>query len=376
MTHLAALLLLMLGAQEDLDALGRGQKYLEKIGEAWSLKLPDEIITGLFMGRAWIGHVRVTVKAAPDGSGAAFEMQLKGEMSIGTQKFNGDARIRFSKTMSLVSVESSSVEPDMKRTKTLTVIDGKFKLDVDENGKVKTSEGVVAPGTTWDGKTLPLFLIPDEDAVALQSLDSEKGVVLFHKLVERKKRSIGGKESEFRVLTIKQQGKEADSAYYGDDGRIVEVGMQNGAVRMRPVTEAEVGKDLDEKREVKPAERALLDMWLAIKRNEKERVLASFDIPRLCDALVPGYKDLDADKRKEADTMMTKQLEQDLLSETMRDGLPDEKVLEEGLAAGMKLTMKDDVAHVLVMGKKIWKLAEAKDGDRKGKWLIIGIEDR
>jgi hypothetical protein len=40
----------------------------------------------------------------------------------------------------------------------------------------------------------------------------------------------------------------------------------------------------------------------------------------------------------------------------------------------MKTTEKDDVHRVRMQNAGTWKVYLAKDGDRKGQWLIFGVE--
>ena len=145
---------------------------------------------------------------------------------------------------------------------------------------------------------------------------------------------------------------------------------------MRPIAAAQKGKPLDEPLELQAYERALIDMFLAIKKNDAGAVEACFDFEGLAQEMIPGFADSPAEKKKEAVEAMRAQMSKNLLSEQMRAQFPDAALLEDAIATGMKSEEKDGVARVRVFGKQVWKLTLVKEGDRKGKWVIIGISQK
>jgi hypothetical protein len=61
------------------------------------------------------------------------------------------------------------------------------------------------------------------------------------------------------------------------------------------------------------------------------------------------------------------------MSVAARGPLPEAALLEETLSNAMKTTLKDGEARVQIIGGVTWKLYQAKEGPRKGQWLIFGV---
>ncbi|MBI2931313.1 MAG: hypothetical protein HYY16_06650 [Planctomycetes bacterium] len=357
-------LLLCLVQQTD-DPLARGQKYLDKVAAVWSSHLPVERIVGVYFGRKWMGYVRLTVKASPEESRAAFEATMSAEANLMNRPFKAKARILLARDLSPVHVDSWKEESGKKETKTLTVEKGRWTLRREREGaEAKTSEGELKPGCAWDAKLLPFFAVPDDESVDLISLNEEEGLCRFTRLAEKRARSVEGKPTECTLLQIQQTGKGTDLCYLAPDGGLVEIAAGGSPARMRPITEAEIGKDLVEAPELKPAERALVDLFLAIQRNDLEALRAAFDWERLAAEMIEGYAEMTDEQKAAAARQLQEQLETDLLELRM----PDAATLEEGLISGVKSTEKDGIASVKLFGET-WKLHEVK-----GKWLVIAVE--
>lgn len=370
----AALLLACLPtAAQDEEALARGQKYLDKIARSWDGKLPQERLCGVYLGRQWVGTLTLTVKAAPAGSGAAYEVATRGEMAAAGHSTTVEGRALLGKNLAPVSSDSTEKTDGKVERKTITVANGRWKLKTDDDGKVTEKEGPLTPGVTCDAAFLPLFSLPDDAELTILSVDSKKGVYHLKKLAGKRDRTFDGNKMACSVLEMGHPEKAADLWFVSPEGKGLELQAGDSPVRVRPITEAQKGKPIDEPLELKAYERALIDLFLAIKKNDAAAVRASFDFHGLALEMIPGFAGVTDEQKKEAVQAMRDQMEKNLLSEQMRAQLPDAGLLEEAIAGGMKSSEKDGLARVQVFGKQVWKLALAKEGDRKGKWLIIGI---
>jgi hypothetical protein len=357
-------------AQDD-EALAKGQKYLDKVAKVWSEKLPQERLCGIYFGRVWVGAMKYTVKAAPSGGAAAFEVTLSAEIEMMGQKMKHEARILHAKNLSPLSGESTEGSPGGDEKKTLTVADGKWRIREEKGGEVKDREGKITPGTIFEATMLPLFALPDEDC-RVNSIDSQKGPHDFKKLAAKADRMIDGKKESCTVLQM-VRGTEIESWYLAADGRALEL-QPDAPIRLRPITEDQRGKKLNEPLEVKPAERRVLDLFLAIKKNDSAAVEGSFDFERFSSESVPNFASLPAEKQKETVEAMRAAMVKNLLSEQARAQFPEASLLEDALAATLKTTEKDGVTRVQVQGAGTWKLHQPKDGPRKGMWLIFGVD--
>jgi hypothetical protein len=357
---------------QDEEALAKGQKYLDKVAKVWSDKLPQEKLCGIYFGRSWAGSMKYTVKAAPAGSGAAYEVTLEAELDLMGQTMKSNSRALLASNLSPLSAESTETTPKSNEKRSLTVADGKWKVKEDQNGEVKEREGKITPGITFEGNLLPLFAPPDEDCRIL-SLDSNKGVNDFKKLPAKAERSFDGKKVSCTVVQIGHGEGDPEMWYLGADGRGLEF-QPDGPIRVRPITEAQRGKKLNEPLEVKPAERRVLDLFLAIKKNDSAGVEGSFDFDRLSSESVPNFAGLTPEKKKETVETMRSTMLKNLLTEEMRSQFPDAALLEDALAQSLKTTEKDGISRVQVQGAGTWKLYQPKDGPRKGQWLVFGID--
>ena len=370
-----ALLLLALGtgSAQDEESFAKGQKFLDKVEKAWSAQLPQERLCGIYFGRTWAGSMKYTVKAATSG-GAAYEVTVAAELNLLGQTMKHDARALLAKNLSPVSAESSETSPDSNEKTVITVADGKWKVREEDKGKGKEREGKVTPGITFEATLMLLFATPDEDC-KIHSLESKKGVSNFKKQTAKADRMVGGKKESCTVLHIARDEGAVETWYFGADGRAVEF-QPEGPLRLRPITESQRGKKLEEPLDVKPAERRILDLFLAIKQNDAAVVEGCFDFDRFASESVPGYATLAAEKQKEAVEAMRSGMIKNLLTEQMRAMFPEAAILEDVLAQSMSTTEKDGVARVQVQGAGTWKLHQPKDGPRKGQWLVFGVDQK
>jgi hypothetical protein len=249
-------------APQEEELIARGQKYLDKVAKTWSGDLPVKRLVGIYIGRKWMGYMRLTIKAAPKGTGAAFEIDMVGEVKIEDKAFSGRGRTLLAKDLSPVSVEFFNDEPEVREGKELSVEGGRWKLRCAVNGKITETEGELKTATTWGAEILPLFAIPDDDVIRVVSLDSGKGPYRFAKLPRKRPHRVGAKAGEFRVLELNKGEDKPDLCYYGEEGGAIEIVPQGGPARLVPIDESEMGKNLDEPLALKPPERAVIDLFL------------------------------------------------------------------------------------------------------------------
>jgi len=136
-----------------------------------------------------------------------------------------------------------------------------------------------------------------------------------------------------------------------------------------------VGKDLNEPLRLADSERALIDLFRAIKRNERENALSMFDLERLAEEMIPGFGSLKEEDKKKAVESLRENLSENLVSEKTRKSLPEEGILEDILSEVFESNEKGDLAEVRFQGQ-VWHLYRAAEGDRKGRWLIYKIMEK
>src|SRR3954463_2909444 len=66
--------------EEERAKLAKGQKYLDKVSATWSAKMPQERLLGVYMGRTWVGSLRLSSRAAP--APGPCEFTLKQDMKF------------------------------------------------------------------------------------------------------------------------------------------------------------------------------------------------------------------------------------------------------------------------------------------------------
>jgi hypothetical protein len=322
-----------------------GQAYLDRLGEAWSGRLPLERTLGIYIGRKWIGQSQISIKAAPERSSATFEFIVKAETKFAGKKTKTHHRALLAKNLAPLSAESTHEDGETKSIKTLTIKKGRWKLRTNESER----EGELQPGMTWSIGFLPLFESPESE-LSLVSLDAGPDPFTLKK--------------EGDVLEIRQGDKPADR-WMGDEFR-----PAGGPVRFKVVESSQIGKHIDEPLNLKPSERALADLFLAIKRNDRKGVDAAFDYAKMAEEMLPGYGELNEIQRRQTLETLRAKVNADLLK--TRDGLPDELIMEDFIAASAETTEKDAAADVLLFGKTVWKLAR----NDKGRWLVVSIANK
>jgi hypothetical protein len=360
-----------LHAAQDEEALARGQKYLDKVAAVWTAKLPQERLCGMYFGRQWMGWMTLAVKAAPADSGAAYEVIRTGELSMFGKTFTMNGRALLAKNLSPLSSEIEEATPSGMTKRTLTVEGGRWKVREDEKGEIRERDGKIVPGITFEGNLLPLFAMPDEECRIL-SLESRKGLNDFKRLPAKSERLIDGKKESCTVLEIGHGGAEPERWYFSGDGRPLEL-QSDGPTRLRPITPAQRGKNLDEPLRIEPPTRRVLDLFLAIQKNDADAAAACFDFDRFARESVPDFNERSAEGKKEASETMKSTMMKNLMSAAARGPLPEAALLEETLSNAMKTTLKDGEARVQIIGGVTWKLYQAKEGPRKGQWLIFGV---
>ena len=358
--------------EEEKAHFARGQKYLDKVAAAWSAKLPQERLLGIYMGRTWMGSLRLTIKAAPAGSGGAFEFISKHEIQIAGRAAQTDVHAILDAKLGPLSAErTETIEGRSKKSK-VTVANGKWTASEDGH---PDREGTPGPGQTLEANFFPLFARPDEAGLLILCPIGDKGVNTFESLADKVERTFDGKKQSCAVLKVGHLDHKPDLWYYSEDGRPLEMRLEveegSWSPRYRPVAEAAAGKTLTEPLEVNPAERRLLDMFVAIRRNDATAVAACFDFDRYAKESFPNFATATpADQKKAVATVRQAVLKNLMVDEKTRASQPEPATLEDVLSLMMKTTEENGVTSIVIKGSNTWRLHQPAEGPRKGQWLI------
>ncbi len=294
-------------------------EYLKEIAQAWKEKLPEDRFLGVYVGRKWLGHLRLHVERKT-GLVWTITFQLQRQKAI----------------------------TDVYMTDSLEII----KV-VDRGNELKTKE----PGAVWEPLFLPLYKVPDKARV--YSMSAEDHVEL-RRLPDKVTRTIG-KRGEFGVLQIGQARWYLDA-----DGKPAEYKKSGHHTRMRVISEEQVGKDLVEPLDLTDPQRAMIAVYRAMKKGDKEAFLAAFDIERFTRDKVPEYATC-SNKRKQEILEATRTF---LTGEVMSgEDLPEAGLIEDWFAMVLESTEKDGSAEVRDGDGTVWKLSKSADG----KWLIYAL---
>lgn len=372
---LLAALLLQQGTgmtlEEERAKLAKGQKYLDKVSSAWSAKLPQERLLGVYMGRTWLGSLRLSIKAAP--APGAFELTIKQDMKFFGRNAQTDVHAILDAKLAPLSAEWTESVRGKTEKSILTVADGKTTTITDGQPDRGGNSG---PGQTVEANLLPLFVRPEEDGLFLLCLIGDKGANTFDRLPDKVDLSVGGKKQACSVLRVGHLSVAPDLWYYSEDGRPLEMRMeaQDGSsfARMRPITENMIGKALNEPLEVKPAERRVLDAFVAIKKNDATALAACFDFDRFAKESIPDFAAATPAEQKKAVASLRQSMLKNLLGdEKSRASMAEPTTLEDAMVAVMVTTEEKGVVSVVLKGAGTWKLHQPTEGPRKGQWLIF-----
>jgi hypothetical protein len=361
--------------EQELAQRTTGQKYLDKVSAAWSAQLPQERLLGIYMGRHWMGLVRITLKAAPAGSGAAFDYTLHQEIRVLKHVGTVDLHALLDARLAPVSAERIEVNDGKERKSRIALVDGKRTATMDGYPDREVKPG---PGFTIEANLLPLWVPPEEDGLFLLCMIGDKGANSFHRLPEKVERTIDGKKQACSVLKIGHLSAHPDLWYYSEDGRPLEFHPQveegTPAARHRPITEAMIGKPLNEPLAMKPAERRVLDVFVAIKKNDETALAACFDFDRFAKESIPDFEKVaPADQKKTVVNLRQTMLKNFLGTEESRASMPEPTLMEDAMADVMVTTEDKGIVSVTLPGNGTWKLYQSTEGPRKGQWLIFLI---
>lgn len=345
--------ILVLLLQDDLAA---GQSYLEKVGQSWSAKCPEERVLGVYIGRKSIGNIRFNVKPSGDG----FELAIRFEAKYGDTVTRSDTKIQLSRKLELVRAEETG-----KGSKVTYIAEkGRWKLREETGGKSREKAGEVKAASVWEANFLPLFLLPSGDVSVYAA--NEFRTVAFHRLEEKRRR----KSIEYGCLRVTTEG-EAPAIWLFDGDRAFEFKRKGEQVRFRVIAEAGIGKDLDEPLEISEPMKAVISVISAMKRGDKEGVLGGFDVERFTREKVPEYATCSKTRRQEILETTRTFLATEFMSDEARAALPEAALIEDWFAMTLESTEKDGVAEVTEPDGAVWKL-----GIKEGQWKVYGISGR
>lgn len=368
---LAVLAAALVSPQDDAE-LARGQKYLDRVAAAWSTSLPAERLLGIYLGRKAVGHARLKIARAAEGGEAAFEVTLHIEMKSGSFEAVCDGRALLSPQLRCLWAEAVETENGAVTRRRIETSGGEWVYRSDERGGKRVErKGLLRTATTWGGilRFLPLFGLPEDKVgvVVLAPSDNE-GIFDFAQPAATREAVIGGKEDDFAVIEMREGGKVSSVGYLNREGGVVEIRPAGSPMRLRPVAEDRVGKDLDELLVIRDPERAIVEFYKAIKRGDREAVLGAFDIARYAAWLDPEYSRRPADKRAEIEEEIRRSVVDSFLPDSVRAALPEEAWMEDFLATGLESTVEAGSAEVRLFALKM-KMGKGADG----RWRIHAI---
>ncbi len=360
----------------EAEQRAKGQKYLDQVAAAWKVKLPQDRLLGLYMGRQWMGTLRLGLKAGPPGGGT-FDFTLRQDCKLYGHSTQVELHAVLDAKLAPLSAErTETVDQKVMKSK-LTLADGKWTVADDARAD---RHGTAGPGQTVEANLFPLFVRPEEDGLLVLCPIGDKGANTYVRQAEKVERTFDGKKQACSVLKIGHLSIAPDLWYYSEDGRPLEMRQEvkegSPSIRLRPIVEAAVGKALTEPIEVKPAERRVLDFFVAIRKNDAISLAACFDFDRFAKEAIPNFAGATpVDQKKAIANLRQSMLKNLLADEKARASQPEPAALEDTMAAVMTSTEENGVATVAIKGSDTWKLHQPTEGPRKGQWLIFLISE-
>lgn len=355
MTRLLFVIAASAAFSQSTDELQKGQKFLDKISKSWSASLPPEKVAGMYIGRKWVGFSRVAVEK---GAGGGFLVKGKYEIEFSGRKNITESTVALDATMCVRKAETVTLDNGKKETKVLTVENGKWKQVKEADGKVSELSGAVTPGTTWGAGLWLMYEIPDDSEFALAVPAAEKGSYKFKKLAEN------GVEM--------RQGTELSRWCFDNKWNFVELRAGQIPIKIRIIPEEKIGKNLEEPSRLNDAEKATVEVYKCIKKNDKNALLTCFDLQKYAEEMVSGYKDMSAEDKKATVEQLQGKISESLLNLKNRNNLPEEALIEDFFYDNIQSIVKADSAEVWLPGQTPWKLSR----DAAGKWLVVGLGQR
>jgi hypothetical protein len=333
-----------------LQDAASGETYLEGIGKTWAQKLPEPRILGVYIGRKYLGTVRVSVQA----DGGTFSLTLAYELKTGGQS---KSKITLGPKLELIGVEEK--RDDVQTT--LTVVKGKWTMRVREKGQDREEQGEAKPAMAWEPMFLPLFAMPMEPV----TLNAGNG---FVPLTMRRGQKVKRLAKEFDCIELIAEG-EPPARWYCNDRGPVEFKRAGSHVRFRGIAETEVGKDLNEPLELTEPQKAVIAALTAVKKGDKDALLAAFELETFTRERVPEFATCSKTRQKEILESTRTFLTTELMTDEARANLPEQALIEDWFAMTLETSEKDGKATVTEPDGTAWKLSRSPEG----KWLIIGI---
>lgn len=362
------------GAQNAPAGGADARSYLEQLGARWTAALPPDRTLGIYFGRKWIGQASASVKLS-SAEDATFEVSWNAESKLSGKWWCTRERVLLGRKLELVSAQSFEEGPFGKISSTVTVHDGRWKLRKEQKGTATYQEGGVKAGTTWNASFLPLYGRPEATSLTLYALDGDQSPVTLGRSTPLPQPRQGDDENPDCRFEVRRGNGAPGVWRYSRDGAVVEFRPVGEFVRLRPVAASEVGKDLQDPREMSEPVKALAELFRAVKRGDRPAVAAAFDFDSLAQELVPGYAGLDAAQQRQLVESLRSKTPADLISAKFRDALPEEALLEDYFAAASIATEKEGRAEIrLPDNPLVWKLSRAAEGRMKGHWVVTGIK--
>ncbi|HLG41803.1 MAG TPA: hypothetical protein VI643_00460, partial [Planctomycetota bacterium] len=342
------------------------QATLDRLAERWRGSIPSiERVLGVYIGRAWLGSLRIRIDRAEDGRGFTFAA----EHDLSLMRWNYRRRVRYELDANLNlrsgRIEDSSL-PWGNEVK-VSVENGRWTALFDGGGVPFKDEGEAGQGLTGAEVAiyLPLFFVPDTRESPLFLTGGEGGCVPKRRST-RKGVRLGGKEILADTIDISWVGG-AIRWYLDDRGQAIEMEVSGLPFRFRPIDPGEIGRNLEDPISLSDPQRALIELFDAVKSMDRVAIARAFDLGKVM-SLLPGWKDLRADETEER----RRQLERSFVEMTLRafSGLPDREMLPDVVAILSRVQMTGEEDATLFFDAARFRLARVKDGPDEGRWII------
>jgi len=342
------------------------QATLDRLAERWRESDPAiERVLGVYIGRAWLGALRIRIDRAEDGRG--FTYAAEHDLSLMRWKYRRRVRYELDSSLNLRSgtIEDSAL-PWGSAVK-VSVDNGRWTAVFDGGGVPFKDEGEAGPGLTGADLAihLPLFFVPDTRESPLFLTGGEGTCVPKRRSVKVPIR-VGGREVLADAFDIGWVGGSA-RWYLDGAGRPIEMQISGMPFRFRPVEAGEVGRNLEDPLSLAEPQLALVELFDAVKSMDRVEIARAFDLGKVMSRL-PGWKDLRADETEER----RRQLERSFVEMTMRafSGLPDRAMLPDVVATLSRVQMTNEDEATVIFDAARFRLVRVKDGPDQGRWII------
>jgi hypothetical protein len=284
--------------QDPLEVeLQRGLDWLRSIGEDWARALPEERLLARYVGKRFVGAVRIRVSRVPAGKRGAFEVQVIDTWEDGPVPRASSEWIVLDRDLIVVSVRTARLRERGSGNR-LEVAEGKWRLEYDDgSGAIGNDSGELRPAMMWGHLTLylPLYREPSA-AVALWRFTSERMTDRIRP--HRAPRSPDGERNSGLSCTGSVSPRWVLDWFFREGGALAE-GRWDGMlpVRLLPVRTSELGQDLTSPVRLTEPERAVVSMCRAVAIGDSAAIEELIDARSIAEEWVADFDALEPDER-------------------------------------------------------------------------------